>query len=136
MIDKKVTNWLLEGEPWVQYNTRVYLLNESPKSLNKLRSEIVNHPQVQEIIKELYLWPGTPLSSHKSATQLFHKLSLLADFGLSKEDKEIDTIAKQVMAHVSKEGLFQLGTNIPVHFGGDGKEKWAWSLCDAPLIMF
>ena len=38
--------------------------------------------------------------------------------------------------HSSEEGPFQLPTNIPKHFGGSGKNEWAWALCDAPTIIY
>jgi len=25
--------------------------------------------------------------------------------------------------------------NIPTHFGGSGKDEWAWALCDAPILV-
>ena len=39
------------------------------------------------------------------------------------------------MKHQSQQGPFQLSANIPVHFGGSGKDEWAWALCDAPVIV-
>jgi len=39
------------------------------------------------------------------------------------------------MKHQSRQGPFQLPTNVPVHFGGSGKDEWAWALCDAPVIL-
>lgn len=142
MINKKnntnIIEWLLEGEPWVKYITRIDLLGEQSKSapLLSLKTEMIKHPKVQALLRDVNSWPGKPMSSHKSANQLFHKLSLLADFGLSKEDKEIDVVAKKIMSHESEEGLFTLRTNIPVHYGGTGKDTWAWSLCDAPLVLY
>ena len=26
--------------------------------------------------------------------------------------------------------------NIPSHFGGSGKDEWAWALCDAPIVLY
>ena len=40
------------------------------------------------------------------------------------------------MKHKSQEGLFQIPMNIPKHYGGTGKEEWAWALCDAPIIIY
>jgi len=40
-----------------------------------------------------------------------------------------------VMSHQSTQGPLQLPTNVPVHFGGSGKDTWAWALCDAPVIV-
>lgn len=36
----------------------------------------------------------------------------------------------------SAEGPFQLPTNIPTHYGGTGRDQWAWALCDAPPIVY
>jgi len=76
------------------------------------------------------------LSSHKSASQPFHKLSFIADLGLKRDDPYVDVIVKKVYEHRSVEGLFQLPMNIPRHFGGSGSDEWAWALCDAPIIIY
>jgi len=131
-----VRDWLLAGEPWVQYRTRIDLLGESPKALTELKNDVIKHPQVQAIIVELKNWPGKVLSSHRSPSQAFHKLSLLADFGLTREDEDVDRIVQKVMSHESKESLFQIVINIPVHFGGTGNDQAGWALCDAPLILY
>ena len=39
------------------------------------------------------------------------------------------------MKHQSEQGPFQLPTNVPTHFGGSGKDEWAWALCDAPVVV-
>jgi len=136
MGNSAAINWLLEGEPWVKYITRTILLDQPKESYKILVEEIIKNPQIQKIIKELKQWPGKPLSNHKSASQYFHKLSLLADFGLTKANKDIDEICQKVMGNVSDQDLFLINTNVPVHYGGTGKDELAWSLCDAPLILY
>jgi hypothetical protein len=54
---------------------------------------------------------------------------------LNVNDPPVKKIVNKVMKHQSKQGPFQLPTNIPVHFGGSGKDEWAWALCDAPVIV-
>jgi hypothetical protein len=131
-------NWLLEGDPWVQYRTRVDLLNQTQKDpqVQSARAAMLGHPGVQTFIAELANWPGTVLSSHKSASQSFHKLNFLADIGLTASDPGMDAIITRILSHQSPEGPFQLTTNVPVHFGGSGQDQWAWALCDAPLIVY
>jgi hypothetical protein len=97
---------------------------------------MISHPKIQLLLEELKNWPGTVLSSHKSASQSFHKLSFIADIGLKREDPCIDEIVGKVMAHESEEGPFQLPVNVPQHFGGTGTTQWAWALCDAPIIIY
>jgi hypothetical protein len=87
-------------------------------------------------LSELKNWPGTVLSSHKSASQPFHKLSFIADIGLGKDDPVIRDIIEKIFEHTSDEGPFQLPTNIPKRFGGSGNTEWAWALCDAPIIIY
>ena len=92
-------------------------------------------PKIKALLSELADWPGTVLNSHKSASQSFHKLEFIADLGWNIDDAPDEKHVNKVMAHQSKQGPFQLPTNVPVHFGGSGKDEWAWALCDAPVIV-
>src|SRR4030043_2344751 len=131
-------DWLLEGDPWVEYRTRVDLMgqSEAEPQVRSARKAMLAHPQVQNLVAGLSGWPGTVISSHKSAGQPFHKLTFIADLGLNAHDPGMDEIMRRILEHQSEEGPFQLCTNIPVHFGGTGNDQWAWALCDAPLIVY
>lgn len=126
------------SEPWVAYRAMVDLqgLGEEEPEVRKAKERMLEHPLVQGLIDELHQWPGIVLNSHKSAAQLYHKLEFIADLGLTQTDDDFETIISKVMAHPSEEGLCQLPTNIPVHFGGTGQVQWAWALCDAPVILY
>lgn len=130
--------WLLEGEPWVGYRTRLDLLGQSEETaeVKTARTAMLQHPLVRGVIDELAGWPGTVIASHKSAGQPFHKLAFLADLGLRAGDPGIDRIIARIGKHPSVEGPYQLPTNVPVHFGGTGQDTWAWALCDAPLVAY
>lgn len=132
-------NYLQQAaDPWVRYRTMLDLL-ELPSEDEKVieaRQQMLLHPLVQGLIDELQHWPGTVISSHKSAGQLYHKLAFLADIGLTKSDQGLSDILSQVKAHPTAEGLLQLPVNISVNYGGSGKELWAWALCDAPLLLY
>jgi hypothetical protein len=132
------TKWLLEGDPWVEYRTRLDLLGqtEGDAQVRSAREAMLAHAQVRNLVAELSLWPGTVISSHKSAGQPFHKLTFIADLGLKASDPGMDAIISRILERQSSEGPFQLPTNIPVHFGGAGQDQWAWALCDAPLIIY
>lgn len=134
----EIIEWFLEGEPWVEYRTRVDLLEQSENEPEVIhaRKEMINHPKIQLLLEELENWPGAVLNSHKSASQPFHKLSFVADLGLRKTDPHIGEIVRKVYEHKSDEGPFRLPVNIPKHFGGSGSDEWAWSLCDAPIIIY
>jgi len=131
-------DWLLEGEPWIQYRTRLDLLGQSEEApqVKSARNSMLANAQVQNLVAELSGWPGTVISSHKSASQPFHKLTFIADLGIKAADPGVDTIVAHVLKHQSAEGPFQLPMNIPVRYGGMGEDQWAWALCDAPLIVY
>ncbi len=128
-------NWLLEGEPWIAYRTRLDLLGE-PEPPRAVREKHLNDPRLENLVAELANWPGQVISSHKSAGQPFHKLTFVADMGFKADDAAIRPIIERILEHQSDEGPFQLPTNVPVHFGGSGADTWAWALCDAPLVVY
>jgi len=131
-------DWLLEGEPWIEYRTRLDLMGQSENysQVISARNSLITNPQIKMLLEELSDWPGTVFSSHKSAGQPFHKLTFIADLGFKTDDPGMDKIVKSIMAHQSDEGPFQLPMNIPKHYGGTGQDEWAWALCDAPLIIY
>jgi hypothetical protein len=131
-------DWLLKGDPWIEYRTRLDLLGQ-PEDDPQVRlafQSLMAYPLVQNLVAELSGWPGTVISSHKSAGQPFHKLTFIADLGLQTSDPGMHAIIQRILEHHSDEGPFQLSANIPVHFGGTGTDLWAWALCDAPLIVY
>lgn len=134
----KILEWLLSSDPWTEYRTRLDILEEDPDSelVRNARERMIQHPKVVSILDELNRWPGIVLNSHKSAGQSFHKLSFIADLGITLNDPGVPAIIDRVFGHISEEGPFQLPTNIPVHFGGTGQEQFAWALCDAPIIVY
>jgi hypothetical protein len=73
---KEIVEWLLEGEPWVEYRTRLDLLEQSENEIKVVhsRKQMIEHPKIQSLLKEQRNWPGIVLNSHKSAKQPFHKL--------------------------------------------------------------
>ena len=131
-------DWLLEGEPWIEYRVRRDLLGQSEKDpqVKSARKSMLAKAQVKDLVSELSGWPGTVLSNHKSAGHPIHKLTFLADIGLVANDPGMEMIVARILEHQSAKGPFQVSMNIPVHFGGTGQDQWAWALCDAPLIVY
>jgi hypothetical protein len=131
-------DWLLSGEPFIEYRTRLDLLGQAaddPQVISA-RAGMLADPKVRALVDELSDWPGTVIASHKSAGQPFHKLTFLADLGLRAGDPGMDTITTRIREHRSSEGPFTISATIPTHYGGSGEETWAWALCDAPLIVY
>jgi hypothetical protein len=134
----ELTEWLLEGPVWVQYRTRVDLLKqkEATTCVVATRKAMLADPQVRNLVIELNGWSRTVITSHKSAGHPLHKLVFLADLGLRADDPGMDKVIKRILEHQSPEGPFQMLMNVPKHFGGSGKNDWAWALCDAPLVVY
>ena len=131
-------DWLLAGEPFIQYRTRCDLLDqtEHDPGVQAARQAMLADRQVQELLAELAGWPGSVIASHKSAGQPFHKLTFIADLGLHSGDPQWDAIAAAILRHQAPEGPFQLPMQIDPSHGGTGQEQWAWALCDAPLLIY
>ena len=132
------TQWLLDGQPWVAYRTRVDLMGEpeSAAAVQKARADMRTHPQIQQLISDFIHWENDVVSSHKSAGLLLHKLVFLADIGLKASDPGMRDIIDRVTAHMDADGVFQVPINVPVHFGGTGINSWGWALCDTPSIFY
>jgi len=130
--------WLLGGEPWIEYRTRVDLLEqaENDPEVMSSRESMLADPKIKGLLAELTGWPGRVISSHKSAGQPFHKLTFISDLGMRATDSEVGEIIARILEHRSAEGPFQLSMNIPSEYGGTGTDQWAWALCDAPLIVY
>lgn len=135
---EELTDWLLAGPPWVVYRTRLDLLseNEATPEVIQARLAMLAHPRVRQLVTELTDWPGSLLSSHKSAGHPIHKLTFLADLGLKVSDPGVELIVERVLEHQADTGPFQVLMNISPHYGGSGQDEWAWALCDAPLLVY
>ena len=134
----EIVDWLLKGDPWVEYRTRVDLLHqpEDAPQVAAARQATISHPQIRALLTELTEWPGPPLKRHNDATHLLHKLAFIADVGLRLGDPSVDDIVERVLTYQSVQGPFQIVVNIPTHFGGSGQDEANWALCDAPLVLY
>jgi hypothetical protein len=135
---RDLDEWLISGPPWVAYNTRKDLLNQDDNDPEVIahREEMHSHPYVERLLEELSHWPGSVLKNHKSAGHLIHKLTFMADLGLTTEVPQVSAIAERVLEHQSALGPFQVLMNIHPRYGGTGEDQWSWMLCDAPLIIY
>jgi hypothetical protein len=137
-LSPDLLQWLLDGEPWVAYHTRLDLLGqpETDPAVQAARQAMLFHPLVHALAAEVAAWPGARLTSHKSAGHLLHKLAFLADLGLRADDPGMPPVIAAVLAHASADGPFQVLMNISAHFGGSGQDALTWMLCDAPTIAY
>lgn len=130
--------WLLDGPAWVQYRTRLDLLDQPADAPEVVaaRRAAPEDGQIQTLLAELAEWPGPPLTRHNDASHLLHKLVFAADLGIRIDDPGVGQIVEKVLGLVSPEGAFQMVFNIPRHYGGAGEDQKAWMLCDAPLVLY
>ncbi|MBI9107431.1 MAG: hypothetical protein JEZ04_11865 [Spirochaetales bacterium] len=135
---ENIINQIQESSPILKFLvTKDLLVQDIQSEENKqLRRDAWNDPVVIGIIEELKEWPGDILKRHNDAKLLIHKLSFIADLGFNINDEGLKEITEKIMEHESPEGVFQVEINIPVHFGGTGKDQFSWMLCDAPLLMY
>lgn len=136
LLNADPTEWLLQGEPWVQYNTLKDLLGKKGDAPDviKAKKALLTHPHVQQLITTVTDWPPYPLKRHNDANHPLHKLAVLADFGITVTDG-IDTLCQKVLSH-QVEGAFQIPMVIPTHFGGSGTPELLWMACDTPVILY
>ena len=112
-LKKELIQWLLEGEPWVTYRTLADLLDkdEHDKLVLAARKAVPEHPLIRKIFSGLNqdgYW-GTPKDIHtwwprKGST--FWILPVLADFGLTAEDKRIRGACEYVFGTQLESGGF------------------------------
>ncbi len=134
-----VLNWLLNSdEPWTRYRTRVDLLGQDEDSQEVLsdRAAMLSHPQVLDLIFKAQTWPGYPLKRHNDAKHPLQSLTVLADFGVKKNDDGMSEVIQKITAQQSPEGAFETQLELYRSFGGVEGEHWVWMGCDAPVLLY
>jgi hypothetical protein len=134
----KSIEWLEEGESWIRYRTKLDLLlsdNQDPIVQHEYNALIAD-PKILNLIDELREWPGKAITRHKDPKLLLHKLSFLADIGLTIDFQPLQDIVEKIIKNKSEEGPFEVVLNIPEHVGGTGEDQLSWILCDAPSILY
>jgi hypothetical protein len=134
-IKHEIIDWLNSGPSWISYRVKIDLEDKPPKEVKDLKKHVMEDPRIVSIIEELKDWPGPVLKSHKNANLLIHKLSFLAELGLTKDNPEIKNIIDIIFKYQSNEGPFNVLINIPANFGGTGEDLHTWILSDAPVIV-
>ncbi len=136
-IDNGAAGWLLEGDPWVVYRTRLDLLDEPPLSeqVTQAKRAMIEAPAIQKLMHAFQNWETEIVTGHKKADLLMHYLTFLGDIGLTLEDPGMERVVRAALSHLSPEGIIQVGINIPTHFGGTGTDAWGWAPCDSPAVL-
>lgn len=134
----KVIDYLLSGEPYVEYVARIELLGESPddSAVLEARANMIADPRILSLIRELGGWQNEVVTTHKKASLLLHKLCFLADIGLTAQDEPLREPLQAILSNRDENGIVCVRVNIPKHFGGTGLNTWGWALCDAPVVLY
>jgi len=130
--------WMLNGPAWIRYNVFISLLDrkrEDPQVISAY-NDMLNDPNIISLLADVKDWEHTLLKRHNDASHTIHKLSFLADIGISPQEPGPQSAIKNILKHRSEEGPFQVLSNYPTNFGGSGVDEWLWCLCDAPLTIY
>ena len=130
--------WLLSGPAWIRYNTFIHLLDKKSNDPQTIIAydEMMKLPMIRGLLSDVCNWEQVVLKRHNDASHPIHKLSFLADIGVSPQDVNIQSAIKGILKHRSDEGPFQVLSNYPTNFGGSGEDEWLWCLCDAPILLY
>jgi hypothetical protein len=123
------------SDPWLKYAIRLNLLGESKEGLAGLKKEVLKDRRIQAYLKDVNDFHSVLVTNHKNPDLPIQKLLFLLDIGFDTSTPEIKTAVDKILDHKDKFGIYQSLTNIPKHFGGDGKDVFGWCLCDAPLMF-
>ncbi len=133
-MNTQTKEWLLNGPEYLHYSVLKYLADEDEAVLNNSYNKMLMHSGVKALKKELEDWPGKPLKRHNDATLLIHKLSFLVELGIKQD--QLGNVIDRIMENSSEDGPLRVIVNIPVRFGGSGKDEWSWFMCDAPVVLY
>ena len=136
-------SWLLDSNPWTRYRTMTDLLevDSSNPDLLKSRADLLQHEQVQKLVKEVQDWITIAPTRNNDSKISYFKLRMLADFGIRHDDLEISEVVDKATEHII-EDMFAIRGELPEKPArGDKYEKpdlytdvWHVSPCNSPAI--
>ncbi len=132
----RIDNWLQDCEPYVQYAIRKNILKQNAHELSELKISVLSDLRIQKYLSDVADFNATLVTNHKTPDIPIHKLIFLLEVGLETDVPQIDMAIHQILRNKDENGIPKSMTNIPKHFGGSGEDTLAWSLCDAPLMLY
>ncbi len=123
------------SDTWLKYAIRLNLCREPKEALAGLREEALSDNLIRGFLNDVAHFHSVAVTNHKNPELPVHKLLFLLDLGFDMDVPEIRAAVGGILGHKDAHGVYQSLVNIPVHFGGTGKDAFGWSLCDAPLLL-
>jgi hypothetical protein len=105
-VDSLTERLLAAEEPWVVLNTRLDLLGqgEEDDEVRSAYSALKKNDEVGELLDEVKIWPQPQrLGRAYDPKDSLWKLSMLADFGLKRDDKRVAAVAEKVFDNQAAE---------------------------------
>jgi hypothetical protein len=138
-------DWLLESNAWTRYRTMTDLL-ELPtdvKEVRRAKESLLKDLAVKNIIRETSDWMPKAATRNNDPKISYFKLRMLADIGVTANDKGVQSIYKKAIHHM-QDGLFACKGAIPErpkkgeeYVKPDPKaDIWHISPCNSPMITY
>ena len=123
------------SDRWLEYAIRLNLCREPEERIAGLRESALLDSRIKGFLRDVSDFHGMAITNHKDPGLPVHKLLFLLGLGFGTEVPEIRSAVDEILKHRDSHGVYQSLVNIPKHFGGTGEDAFAWSLCDAPLLL-
>lgn len=121
---RQLEDMLLSSDaPLAWLAARELKLDEEPRYFQSM----IQDYRIQRLLDEISTWPGTVINSHKSSSQLFHKLVFVAELGLNPSNAPLGPVVQRILDSMDNHGMPRLALSSSNQSG--------WALCDAPLIL-
>jgi len=134
-VPDNVAKWLLSGEPWVAYQTRINLFHENlaVDVEAEYKRNIISSGKIQGLVHELqYYFPKTA-TRHTDSKLSHYKLRMLSDFGIAEKDG-MSKIIEEVGSHTNN-NLYSIRQQMPLR-DADPSVEWNALPCDNPVILY
>ena len=138
-LKKNSIEWLLESNPWTRYRTLIDLLDKPETDIEVMdaKKQLLENEQINNLVLESSKWFPVLPKRHDDAKMSHYKLRMLADFGLTSDDRLIKDIITKIKEH-KENNLFAIRQELPDRNRDKVQsfETWHALPCDSPLITY
>ena len=122
---EETIQWMLHGPAWIRYNVLINLLDRKREDQQVISAynDMLNDTNIISLLADVQDWEHILLKRHNDASHPVHKLSFLADIGISPQEPDLKSTVKKILKHRSEESPFQVLSNYPTNFGGSGVDE-------------